>query len=212
MKKISRQQIAYRCPECGMASVGFLGGLYNTQGMIRLKCECDKMALEIRSEGTSVKIGVPCIYCKDMHTFTLSRDIMARDTKWSLQCPHSHHDILFVANEEEMELELQRSGEELAAVLTAFEAEDIKDIQPMDVDEAEAAPDPAIYDVLNFVLRDLEAAEAVECPCKRGPFELRFTDGGAEAVCASCGASYLFHATSQASAESYLSLDKIKLS
>ena len=108
--------------------------------------------------------------------------------------------------------DLERSAKELSFILESFEADEVSDIQPMDVDEAEAAPDPAIFDVLNFVVRDLEDAGGITCPCGKGPYEVRFTDDGAEAVCSTCGASYRFYARSAASAESYLSLDSITLS
>ena len=111
-----------------------------------------------------------------------------------------------------MRAEIERSANELSAVLLSFEADEVKDIQPMDVDEAEAAPDPAVFDVLNFVLRDLEDEGAIECPCKKGSYSIRFTDDGAEAVCSSCGATYRFYAGTAASAETYLSLGSIKLS
>ena len=108
--------------------------------------------------------------------------------------------------------ELDRSAKELSFVLSTFEAESLEDIQPMDVDTAEAAPDPAIYDTLNFVVRDLDDAGKVTCPCKKGPYELRFTDTGMQLSCGGCGATYDFHAMSGAGAEMYLDISEIKLS
>lgn len=213
MKKITRQQIAYRCPHCAVATLGFLGGLRSVSDMLRLKCECGKSALEIRPVAEErVKIDVPCVYCKDTHTYILSSDILKRELPTALPCPASRHDILFVADEASMAEAVERSANELSVILESFEAEDVKDIQPMDIDEAEYAPDPAIYDVLNFVVRDLEDAGSISCPCKKGPYALRFTDDGAEAYCTSCGATYGFHATSAATAETYLSIDSITLS
>lgn len=213
MSRISRQQIAYRCPACATATLGFIGKLHSVSDMLRLRCECGEAALEIRpiADG-KVQLSVPCVYCKDEHTYVISADIFARDIPTSLPCPNSRHDILFIADESDMRSELERSASELSTILTSFEADDVKDIQPMDVDSAECAPDPAIYDVLNFVVRDLEDAGKVSCPCGNGPYELRFTDDGAEAYCTSCGATYPFHATSAATAETYLSLDSITLS
>ena len=212
MNRISRQQIAYRCPDCGVATLGFLGGLHSVSDMLRLKCECTKSTLEMRPLGEGkLHINVPCVYCKDTHTYVVSSDILMREQPTALPCPTSRHDILFIASDEAMSAELERSANELSVILAGFEADDIKDIQPMDVDEAEFAPDPAIYDVLNFVLRDLEDAGAVKCPCEKGPYHIRFTDDGAEAYCGSCGATYAFHATSAATAETYLSIDEISL-
>ena len=212
MQSILRQQIAFRCPSCATATIGFIGRLHSVSDMLRLKCECGEYALEIKGEKDGrVSLNVPCVFCKDTHTFTISGELFSRDIPTMLPCPHSHHDILFIANENDMPALLERSAGELSLVLSSFEADELSDIQPMEVDDAEAMPDPAIYDVLNFVIRDLEADGKVVCPCKKGPYELRFTDFGAEAVCSSCGASYKFYAMSGASAESYLEADKIEL-
>ena len=212
MSKLSRQQIAYRCPSCAMATLGFLGGLHSVSDMLKLRCECGESALVIRPIGDGkVHIDVPCVFCKDTHAYVLSADIFTRSVPTALPCPNSKHDILFIADEESMQGELDRSANELSVILAEFEAEDVKDIQPMDVDSAECAPDPAIYDVLNFVVRDLEDLGKLSCPCKKGPYSLRFTDSGAEVYCESCGATYAFHATSGATAETYLDIDEITL-
>lgn len=95
--------------------------------------------------------------------------------------------------------------------MTSLEAEDVSDIQPQDVGEDSMPPDPAIYDTLNFVLRDLEAEGAVKCPCEMGEYDLRFTDEGMQVWCKSCGATYDFYAKSVSVAEEYLTIDSITL-
>ena len=55
-------------------------------------------------------------------------------------------------------------------------------------------------------------AGKVTCPCKKGPYELRFTDTGMQLSCGGCGATYDFHAMSGAGAEMYLDISEIKLS
>lgn len=211
-KSVLRQQIAYRCPECGVATVGFLGGLAAVSDMLRLKCECGSYALDIKKEADGkLRLAVPCVFCKDMHSYVVHTDVILRQQTTRLSCPHSGQDILFIAESSAMSAELNRSTEELGRILASFEADEISDIQPHEVDEAEAAPDAGIFDVLNFVLRDLEDANAVKCPCGKGPYNLRFTDEGAEAYCDECGATFTFYAKSQSMAESYLSLDSITL-
>ncbi len=212
-KNILIQQIAYRCPGCGVATVGLLGGLKGVSDMLRLRCECDsELSLDIKREGEGkIRLNVPCVYCKCSHSFVVSADVIARDATTRLSCPHSGQDILFVADSENMGAELERSAEELLRILTSFEAEDISDIQPKDMDEYDVPPDPAIYDVLNFLVRDLEDAGAIHCPCGKGGYELRFTDSGAQVYCTECGTTYDFHAKSAAAAEQYLSLNTITL-
>lgn len=212
-KNILRQQVAYRCPECGVATVGFLGGLTAVSDMLRLKCECGKSALDIKREAESkVRLDVPCVYCRNQHTFLLRAGIVMREATTRLSCPHSLQDILFIADADNMQAELDRSSEELGRILSAFEAEELSDIQPKDMDEDDVPPDPAIYDVLNFLVRDLSEAGKIHCPCGRGGYELRFCDEGAQVYCTECGTTYTFYANSASAAEQYLTMDSITLS
>lgn len=212
MQKIHRQQIAYRCPKCATANVGFLGGVASVSDMLRLRCECGEYALDIKREGEGrFRLNVPCVFCKSYHSYVLSSSILSRDTVTRLSCPTSAQDILFIADEEKMSDELDRSADELSRILLSFEAEEVSDIQPEDAPEGEIV-DPAIYDVLNFVIRDLEDAGKISCPCGANDYELRYADWGARVSCKRCEASYDFFANSAASAELYLDLDEIKLS
>ena len=209
---MKRKQIAYRCPDCGYATVGFIGGLTAISDMLRLKCECGASALDIskRQDG-KIHLSVPCVYCKDTHGYNVSRDLVLRDDVTKLPCPFSGMDIAIFADEEKLPAELSRTAEELVRIMGSLEAEELSDIQPTDVDGDENVPDPAIYDSINLLLRELEADGAVKCPCSNGGYDLRFTESGIQIYCVSCGASHTFHATSAAMAEEYLSLDDLTL-
>ena len=209
---MKRKQIAYRCPDCGYATVGFIGGLTAVSDMLRLKCECGASALDIKgSSGGTIHLSVPCIYCKDTHGFNLSKELVLRDELTKLPCPFSGMDIAIFADEEKLPEELSRTAEELTRIMASLEAEELSDIQPTDVDGDENAPDPSIYDSINLLVRELEADGAVKCPCGKGGYDLRFTESGIQVYCLSCGAAHTFHATSAAMAEEYLTLDEIIL-
>lgn len=207
-----RTQIAYRCPECAVATVGFLGGLGAVSDMLRLKCSCTESALDIKKQNDGkINLSVPCVYCKSNHSFVVSPEIMRRDEPTKFSCPYSGMGIAFIGDEETVSKEVDNSAEELSRIMTSLEAETVSDIQPQDIGEDSVPPDPAIYDTLNFVVRDLEAEGEVHCPCQSGDYDLRFTDDGMQVYCKSCGASYEFYAKSVAVAEEYLSLDSITL-
>lgn len=211
-KDVKRNQVAFRCHNCAAATVGFIGGLASHTDMLRLKCECGGSALEIkRQKDGKLHLSVPCVYCKEDHGYNLSPDILSRDVATKLSCPFSGMDIFFVADESELPAVLEKSEKELASVLNSFDADELGDIHPKDVGEAEAAPDPAIFDTINFLVRDLEAEGKISCPCGRGKFGLRFCDEGMEVYCEECGAAYVFHASSTSSAEEYLTIDSITL-
>ena len=209
---IRRTQIAYRCPDCATATVGFLGGLGAVSDMLRLKCSCGESAMDIKKQNDGkVNMSVPCVYCKSNHTFVVSSEIMQREELTKFSCPYSGMGIAFIGDEESVAAEVEKSAEELLRIMTSLEAETVSDIQPQDVGEDSMPPDPAIYDTLNFVLRDLEAEGGVHCPCKSGSYDLRFTDDGMQIWCKNCGATYDFYAKSVSVAEEYLTIDSITL-
>ena len=209
---IRRTQIAYRCPDCATATVGFLGGLSAVSDMLRLKCSCGESALDIKKQSDGkVNLSVPCVYCKSNHSFVVAAEIIGRDEPAKFSCPYSGMGIAFIGDEESVAKEVDNSAEELSRIMTSLEAETVSDIQPQDVGEDSMPPDPAIYDTLNFVLRDLEAEHAVRCPCDNGSYDLRFTDDGMQVWCKNCGATYDFYARSVSVAEEYLTLDSITL-
>ena len=209
---MKRTQIAYRCPECAVMTVGFLGGLSSVSDMLRLKCSCGEASLDIKKlPDGKIGLSVPCVYCKSNHSYTVSPEIMQRDKLTRLNCPYSGMGILFIGDEESVSAESEKSAEELSRIMASLEAEDVSDIQPEDVSEDSVPPDPAIFDTFNFLLRDLESDSAVKCPCPDGEYDLRFTDDGMQVFCKKCGASRDFYAKTAASAEEYLTLDEIIL-
>ena len=120
-------------------------------------------------------------------------------------------DIAFIGDEDTVNQELSRTEAELNMLMKNLEAEELSDIQPEEMTEAEILPDPAVYDTLRFVVKDLEYEGKLNCPCNKGPYDLRFTDSGIQVWCESCGATYDFNVTSPTMAEEYLNLSELNL-
>lgn len=209
-----RRQIAYRCPECGTATVGMVGKFALRANMLRLKCTCEKeSSLDISiANDARVRLSVPCLYCKQNHGYTITESIFFERDKFLLNCPYSGMDIAFIGDEETVSEELSRTERELETILKGFEADSLEDIQPSDMNEDEILPDPAVYDTVRFLVKDLEEEGKIECPCAKGEgYDLRFADGGIDVFCPSCGASVLLPVTSVQMSEELLSLDGLKL-
>ena len=207
-----QRNIAYRCPGCGSAVIGLVGKFALHANMLRLKCSCgDEQSLDITLKDGKVRLSVPCLFCRQNHSYVVSEAIFFDSERFLLNCPYSNMDIAFIGDEDTVSQELSRTEAELNMLMKDLEAEELSDIQPEDMPEAEILPDPAVYDTLRFVLKDLEAEGKVNCPCSEGPFDLRFTDTGVQAFCENCGATYDFNATSVTMAEEYLNLSEINL-
>ena len=207
------RNIAYRCPGCGTAVVGLVGRFALHANMLRLKCECEgEGSLDITLSGDEkVRLSVPCLFCKQNHNFVVSQSLFFDNEKFMLSCPYSGMDIAFISDEDTVKEELQRTEKELNILMASLEAEELSDIQPQDMAESEILPDPAVYDTLRFVVKDLEADGRVNCPCGDGDYDIRFIEGGIQVYCTKCGATKDLAVPSPAIAEEYLSLDEIRL-
>ncbi|MBR2343341.1 MAG: hypothetical protein IKA64_03715 [Clostridia bacterium] len=209
---IRRTQIAYRCPACAEATVGFLGGLTAAADMLRLKCSCGESALDItKRRGGGIHLSVPCVYCGENHGTDISEELVGRDALTALPCPFSGMDIAFIGSDEQIASAVTDSAAALGRIMTALEAEEISDIQPREGDADDTAIDPAVFDTINFIVRDLESEGQVKCPCGATRPALRYTDSGIQVYCESCGASRDITALTPTAAEEYLTLSEIIL-
>lgn len=209
----TQRHIAYRCPDCGSAVVGLVGRFALAANMLRLKCSCGSehtLDVTISKEG-KIRLSVPCLFCRQNHSYVVSESIFFEHERFLLNCPYSAMDIAFIGSEDTVSEELNRTGEELNSLLKNLEAEELSDIQPQDMNEEEILPDPSVYDTLRFVVKDLEDEGKIKCPCNSGPYDLRFTDNGLQVWCGHCGATYDFNVKSSTLAEEYLLLDEIRL-
>ncbi len=208
-----QRQIAYRCPECGNAIFGLIGKFALKANLLRIKCDCDKSSvLDISNTNDGkIRLSVPCLFCKQNHSYVVSESIFFDRDKFLLNCPYTGMDIAFIGDEQTIIGELDRTGKELDRLLADLEAQELSDIQPQDMNDDEILPDPAVYDTVRFIVKDLEAEGKVDCPCHDGKYELRFCDEGVQVYCERCGATYTFHATTPSVTEEYLALDHITL-
>ena len=207
-----KTHIAYRCPACGEPVYGIAGRFALHAEMLRLKCPCGASSLDIHMEpGGKVRLSVPCIFCKQNHTYTVSQSIFFDRDRFLLSCPYAGMDIAFFGDEDKIMPEIDRTGAELEELLRNLEAEKLSDIQPQDMDDDEILPDPEVYDIVRFLVRELEADGKIDCPCHSGHYEFRFTDGGVQVYCPECGAAHEFAADSVAAAREYLDTDELQL-
>ena len=206
-----KNSIAYRCPTCGDIIHGFVGQLH--ADMLRIKCPCGASALEVHfRDDKKVRFSVPCVFCNSSHTYVVSESIVFDRDRFLLACPYANMDIAFLGSEENVNEDAMRVEEELKKLLDTLEAEHLSDIQPENMSGEEILPDAELYDIVRFLVRELEADGKVDCPCHSVNLDFRFTDTGVEVYCLDCGATYEFPVQSSAVARETLMLDEITLS
>ena len=207
------RHIAYRCPSCGTAVRGIIGGFAAAADMLKLKCPSGdgELSMTLSSDREKVRLSVPCLFCGQSHHFTVSRSIVLGDSPFLLNCPYTNMDICFLGSEDEVSEAIDRAEGELGGLLAEMGLESMRELQPIDLEENELLPDPRIYDVVRYLVKELEAEGQVDCPCHGGEYEIAISDGGILVYCPACRASHLFKTDSVAAAEAFLSLDRLEL-
>ena len=77
--------IAYRCPECGQTIYGFVGKFALSANLLRIKCSCGGSALDINiTNDKKIRLSVPCIFCRQNHSFVVSESIFFGREKFLL--------------------------------------------------------------------------------------------------------------------------------
>lgn len=212
MNSTKHTHIAYRCPECGTVIYGLVSEFALSANMMRLKCDCGKSALDIApTRDKKIKLSVPCVLCRENHNFVLSPALFFDKDIFRSSCPYSSLDIVFIGDKAAVDSAVEKNSEDLKKLIRDMEVETLSDLQPEDMDEDEVLPDAQVYDLIRFVVKDLEAEGHVDCPCHSGSYDLRYAPGGIQVFCTECEATYFFSCASASAAEEYLSVNEIKL-
>lgn len=210
---MKEKYFAYRCPSCGDTVLALMGKFSLSGDLLRLRCNCGKSFSDIQAErGQKVHLSVPCPLCKKPHAYTIAPSLLLEKELFTLGCPYSPDiAVALMGEEEKLNEALTKESEKLSQLLTAFDSDSLSDIQPQDMNDDEILPDPAVYDTIRFLVRELEADGMVHCPCGSGVCDFRFTDDGIQVVCPDCGASYEFKVSSPEAAQEYLTMDELTL-
>lgn len=217
--------VAYRCPECGAGVISLVGLFSLSADMVKLKCTCKSSEMKIvynRGEG-KVRMTVPCIFCDKPHTYTVNSSLFFSKDIFLLQCPYSDINIGFVGEQNNVKAELARTELELLDMLEENGIEDFKSLHGGE----EVLTDPQIFDVIMFVIRDLDAEGKIFCNCHpdgREPlpddfegeredcfYDVEMTDDGIMITCRECGASRIIPTDSMLTAHAFLNCDHIRL-
>ncbi|MBP3436283.1 MAG: hypothetical protein J6K61_00040 [Clostridia bacterium] len=211
--------IAYHCPYCGNAVLGFVGAFALSGDMLKIKCTCGHSELSVTcTKDNKVRLTVPCLFCENPHHFVVSQTVFFGRDVFLLNCPYAGMDVCFIGKPEHLQKELDRSAkelnalyEEMGAVLPIAEESEREEITPPQLSEEELLPDEEVYDIVRFLVRELQADAAIDCPCHSGDYDFEMIAGGVRVYCRECGADYLFPANTVSAAQEFLGCDEVKL-
>ena len=201
--------VAYRCPECGAGVLSIVGMFSLSANRLKLKCDCGKSELDVVLQDDKVRLTVPCIFCRKPHVFTVNKQIFYGRDLFVIPCPYSDINICFMGEENHVRAELARSELEL---LDMLEENGISDFSAFGGD-GEVLTDPQVFEIIMFVIHDLEAEGKIYCRCSdgEGEYDAEMTDGGIRIFCKKCGAQSIIPTDSLIGAHDFLNCDSLHL-
>ena len=203
--------IAYRCPHCGCGIMSLVGVFRLNADRLVLKCQCGKSEMSVtKSADGKVRIEVPCLICRAPHNYTVNESLFFSQKLFLLPCHVCGLDVCFIGGQSEVSAALEQSGEELKKML---EEAGLSELDAFHREEENELPDAHIYDIVNFVVRELEYDGKIHCECGSGPYGVFFSEDGKKIVvaCEGCGAEKELPADSVAAANEFLNIDEITL-
>lgn len=203
--------VAYRCPHCGAGVMSAVGLFALSADMIKLKCDCGHSEMTmVYSKDGKVRLTVPCLFCPTPHSFTLTSSLFFGRDMFLLPCPYSDVNICFIGETNMVKAELARTELEL---LDMLEENGISDFSALHESERQMLTDPQVFDIIMFVIQDLDAEGKISCRCEagEGDYEVEVLDDAVRVSCKKCGAKRDIPTDSMLSAHAFLHCDKLCL-
>ena len=203
--------VAYRCPHCGAGVLSAVGLFALSADMIKLKCDCGHSEMTmVYSKDGKVRLSVPCLLCPTPHNFTLSSSLFFGKDLFVLPCPYSDVNICFIGDTNVVKAELARTELELLDIL---EQNGVGDFSAIQQNEEKMLTDPQIFDIIMFVIHDLDAEGKIHCSCEDddGEYEVEVLDDAIKVSCKKCGAQRVIPTDSMLSAHAFLHCDSLYL-
>ena len=200
--------LAYRCPSCGAVPTSMVGAFSLSGDLFKLKCSCTQSHMTVeKTQDDKIRLTVPCVACPQPHSYVLSKNVFFGSDIFVIPCSLCGVDICFIGKENEVASAILRSNEE---ILKALGENPIESLKSKDEEEY---TDPAIFDMITFVISDLcdEGKIFCRCPEGHGDYLATILKNSVKVECKNCGASHEIVARGISDAESFLSKESLEL-
>lgn len=202
--------IAYRCPRCGAGIMSAVGFFALSGDMLKLKCDCGESELVIQhARDGKIRLTVPCILCTKPHQYTVTSSLFFGRELFTLSCPYSDLDVCFIGETNHVKAALAKNELELMEMMEEAGVESFDALHG-----PETLTDPQIFDIVLFVVRELEAEGQIHCKCaegETGEYEVEILDDCIRVFCTKCGAESRIPTDSLLTANAFLHADRLTL-
>lgn len=214
--------VAYRCPVCGTTVMSIVGIFALSSERICLKCsECGGSEMTLtHTKDKKIRLSVPCTVCPNPHTFTLSSGMFFERDVIGLACPYVGLDICYIGKKDAVIAAAEKSDEVLRGILEQAGADSLSALRGESLldDEGTAREDDIqTYDIVNFLLTELEEDGCIHCRCPEETSRTyKFDLVGAEhdtvlIYCDTCEASTAVKIGDPIAANAFLHIDELNL-
>ena len=225
--KNTESTIAYRCPHCGSGILAMVGVFALSGDMIKLKCDCGGSELLIQKCGEGkIRLTVPCMFCPKPHQYVLSHAAFFDQSIYTIPCGMTGLDICFIGHKDEVLESLKENEKQLLDMLKEANGGDeaslselLRDMPEDDEDETYYDDvnftDNHIYDMVLFVVRELEADDKIVCRCtergETGEYDIVCDRDRIYVSCSRCGARREIRCNGSISTQAFLDIDTLFL-
>ncbi len=209
--------VAYRCPVCGCGVMAPIGVFSLTADRMKLNCVCKNTAMEIsKTSDDKIRLRTPCLACGKEHSFTVSTQVFFSREIFSIPCSVSGLDICFFGHQNNVAKALEEQENTLRELVGGNEGE-YGEEEPEDTSEdtvniAKNLNDADIYDIIKFILMELEEDGMITCGCDgNGEYDAVCLGDKVKVFCKTCGRFKTYPISSVSDAEKFLQIDEIHL-
>ena len=200
---------AYRCPYCGKGVISNAGIFALTAEKISLKCPCKRSEATVTyTRGDKAEITVPCLFCPNPHTYSVSKSAFINKDLFTLECPYTGSGTVFIGELDHVRAELSRTELEILDVMEENGIESFESLH-----KKSNITDSQIYDIIMYVIGELDEEGKIYCNCNEPSkdYDVTVTDDGILVKCAVCGASAVIPTDSYLATHAFLYTDSITL-
>ena len=207
--------LAYRCPHCGTGVMSVVGLFSLSADMLKLKCDCGHSEMTVvYSKDGKIRLTVPCIFCPKPHTYVVNSSIFFGKDLFVLPCAYSDMNIAMMGDVNKVKAELARTELELLDMLEESGIDSLETLRQAESDADYPLTDPQIFDIIMFVINDLDAEGKIYCKCENegeGDFEVEMLPDGIKVSCKKCGAMRVIPTDGLLAANAFLNADSLYL-
>jgi hypothetical protein len=191
-------------------------GLFSLSAdMLKLKCDCGQSEMTIvYSKDGKIRLTVPCIFFPKPHSYVVNSSIFFGKDLFVLPCAYSDMNIAMMGDVNQVKAELARTELELIEMLEESGIDSLEALRQAEADADYSLTDPQIFDIIMFVINDLDAEGKIYCKCENegeGDFEVEMLPDGIKVSCKKCGAMRVIPTDGLLAANAFLNADSLYL-